>query len=191
MKKTSVKILIGYIVLAIPVIMYLVNLNKEDKSVQSSSEKTYNEASGAFTNTHNSEKESKRVKLYIAAMKETFKMGNGGNGFIAVEEETLEGLEDKKSKEEVLEGLKSLSPNVYWYEEVKNNKALFEFDEKGGMMGTLNGTLLSVKVVELKDDKATIEAISGFGNLGAVLLKYKAVYKNDQWELKVVSKAIS
>lgn len=191
MKKISVKILIGYIVLAIPVIMYLVNLNEEDKSVQSSSEKTYNEVRGAFNDSHNTEEETKRVKLYIAAMKETFKMGNGGNGFIAVEEETLEGLKDKKSKEEVLKGLKSLSPNVYWYEEIKNSKALFVFDEKGEMMGTLNGTLLSVKAVELKDDKATIEAISGFGNLGAVLLKYKVVYKNDQWELKVISKAIS
>jgi len=191
MKKISVKILIGYIVLAIPVIMYLVNFNKEYKSVQSSSEKTYNEVSGAFTNTHNTEKEAKRVKLYIAAMKEAFKMGNGGNGFIAVKEETLKDLKDKRLREEVLEGLKSLSPNVYWYEDVKNSKALFEFDEKGEMMGTLNGTLLSVKAVELKDDKATIEAISGFGNLGAVLLKYKAVYKNYQWELKVISKAIS
>ena len=124
-------------------------------------------------------------------MKAAFNMENGGNGFIAVKEETLEGLKEEKSKQDVLDGLKSLSENVYWYESLKDNKSLFHFNKDGREVGTLNGTLLSIKVDEFKDNEAVIQATCWFGNLGAVFPKYKAVYKNRQWKLEIMSMAIS
>jgi uncharacterized protein YxeA len=133
---------------------------------------------------------AKRVNLYVAVMKAAFQVENGGNGFIAVKEETLEGLKDEKSKQDVLEALKSLSENVYLYEGVKDDKSLFEFDKNGRETRTLNGTLLSIKVEEFNNDEAVIEATSWFGNLGAVFPKYKAIYKNGQWQLEVISMAI-
>ncbi|HEX9061453.1 MAG TPA: hypothetical protein VF941_14830, partial [Clostridia bacterium] len=74
---------------------------------------------------------------------------------------------------------------------VKDDKSLFRFDTDGTMLGTSNGTLLSLKVEEFKGDEAVVEATSWFGNLGAVYPKYKAVYKDGKWELKVLSMAIS
>lgn len=142
-------------------------------------------------NNQYAEEAGKRVKLYIAVMKAAFQIENGGNGFIAVKEGTLEGLKEEKSKQDVIEGLKSLSQNVYWYEGVKDDKSLFEFDKSGRMTRTLNGTLLSIKVEEFNNDEAVVEATSWFGNLGAVFPKYKAVYRNGQWQLKVISMAIS
>lgn len=134
---------------------------------------------------------AKRVDLYVAVMKAAFQKENGGNGFIAVKEETLEGFKEEKSKQNVLECLKSLSSNVYWYEGVRDDKSLFEFDENGRITRTINGTLLSIKVEEFKGNEAVIEATSWFGNLGAVFPKYKAVYRGGQWHLEIISMAIS
>jgi hypothetical protein len=127
---------------------------------------------------------AKKVKLYVSAMKLAFQAKNAGNGFIAVKEETLEGFEEEKSKQDILEGLRSLSRNVYWYEGVKQDISLFEFDNNGRMTRTLNGTLLSIKVEEFKGDEAVIEATSCVDNTGAVSRKYKATYKDGQWLLQ-------
>lgn len=124
-------------------------------------------------------------------MKAAFQTENGGNSFIAVNEEGLEGLKDEKSRQNVLDGLKSLSQKQYWYEGVKDDKSLFEFDKNGRMIRTLNGTLLSMKVDEYKNDEAVVEAASWFGNTGAVYIKYNASYKDGQWQLKAVGMAIS
>lgn len=48
------------------------------------------------------EEAAKRVNLYVAVMKAAFQVENGGNDFIAVKEETLEGLKEEKSKQDVL-----------------------------------------------------------------------------------------
>jgi hypothetical protein len=80
---------------------------------------------------------------------------------------------------------------VYWYEGVKDDKSVFEFDNNGRMRRTLNGTLLSIKVEEFSNDEAVIEVTSWFGNLGAIFPKYKAVYRDGQWQLKVISMAVS
>ncbi len=154
---------------------------------------TYKESTNPLQNENNqyTEEEVKRVKLYIAVMSDAFHIENGGNGFIAVQKDTLEGLKEEKAKQDVLEGLKSLSENVYWYEDVKDDKSFFEFDDNGMMVRTLNGTMLSIKVEQFKNNKAVVEATSWFGNLGAVFPKYKAVYKDGQWELEVISMAIS
>lgn len=134
---------------------------------------------------------AKRVSLYIEAMKSAFQEGNGGNGFIAVKEETLEDLNEERPKQDVLEGLKALSPKVYRYDDIKDDNSLFESDSIGRETRTLNGTLLYINDEEFKGDEAIVEAISWFGNLGAVSPKYKAVYKDGKWELKVLSMAIS
>lgn len=142
-------------------------------------------------NIHYKEEADKRVKLYVAVMKSAFQTENGGNGFIAVKEGTLEGLQEEKSKQDVLDGLKSLAKNVYWYEGVKNDKSLFESDKSGRMIRTINGTLLSIKVDEFNNDEAVVEVTSWFGSLGAIFPKYKAVYEKGQWKLEVKSMTIS
>jgi len=185
MKKIIIGILALCIIGAIAVAIY-VSHTKTNISI-------CKETTNPIQNDNNqyTEEEVKRVKLYVAVMSATFQIENGGNGFIAVQKDTLDGLIEEKAKEDVLEGLKSLTENVYWYEDVKDDKSLFEFDDNGMMSRTLNGTMLSIKVEQFKNNKAVVESTSWFGNLGAVFPKYKAVYKNGQWELEVISMAIS
>ncbi|WP_432666546.1 hypothetical protein R9X47_09390 [Wukongibacter baidiensis] len=134
--------------------------------------------------------EMKKIDLYVLVMTAAFNEENGGNGFIAVEMKSLEGLSDK-GKEEVLNKLKSIAKNVYPFEEVKDDSTKFEKDKDGNLRRSLNGTLLSVRVEKMSKNKATIEATSWFGNLGAVFPKYKAIYKNGKWNLELLSMAIS
>ncbi len=134
--------------------------------------------------------EMKKIDLYVAVMAAAFNEENGGNDFIAVEMEALEGLSDK-GKEEVLNKLKGISKNVYAFEAVKDDSTKFEQDKDGNLTRSLNGTLLSVRVEKMSKNKATIEATSWFGNLGAVFPKYKATYKNGKWNLELLSMAIS
>lgn len=137
-----------------------------------------------------SAEERKKLTLYLTAMKAAFVEENGGNGFIAVKLDTLEGLSDE-AKEEVLDNLRDLSVNIYDFEQVKDDKTKFETDEDGRLIRTINGTLLYVNVEEYNEDEAIIEATSWFGNLGAVFPKYKATYENGKWHLKLLSMAIS
>ncbi len=51
---------------------------------------------------------NKKVDLYVTVMKAAYREENGGNGFVAVKLETLEGLSDKDQKL-VLGGFKDLS----------------------------------------------------------------------------------
>lgn len=192
MKKLIVLMLVVFIILAIPVVMYLQNINKDYDSFQTSTKKTTKEVSEVFNSSQNTEEEEKRVKLYIAVMRDAFKINNGGNRFIAIKKDTLVGL-DEKSKEKVLEGFKDLSPNLYWFEDIKENKSFFILDEnyKDLVAATINGTLLYVNLIEFKDNEAVIEATSWYGNLGAVIPTYKAIYKNGQWELKNIGTGIA
>lgn len=136
--------------------------------------------------TQVSEEESKRIQLYIFVMKDAFEKENGGREFIAVDKGTLEGLEDQ-SKEEVLKGLKNLAKNIYWFEDVKDNNELFVYGSNGMLSHTINGTLLSVNLERYKENEAIIEATSWFGNLGAVMPRYYAIYKDGKWELKILA----
>lgn len=137
-----------------------------------------------------SSKERKKLNLYLTALKAAFEEENGGNGFIAVNLDTLEGLSNE-AKEEVLYNLIDLSANIYSFEQVKDDKTKFERDDDGGLKHAINGTLLYVKLEEYKDNEAIIEVTSWFGNLGAVFPKYKAIYENGKWHLKLLSMAIS
>ncbi len=139
--------------------------------------------------TNEDEKEMRRVDLYVTAMKAAFDIENGGDGFIAVRMDTLEGLSDE-GKQEVLNRLKDLSENVYPFAEVENDSSKFEKNEMG-LVRTLDGALLSINLEEYSENKAVIEATSWFGNLGAVFPKYEAKYKNGEWQLEVLSMAIS
>lgn len=190
MKKIVNKMLVVFVILAIPVVMYLQNINKDYDSVQTSTEKTTKEVSDVFNSSQNTEEEEKRVKLYIAIMRDAFKIKNGGNRFIAIKKDALVGL-DEKSKEKVLEEFKDLSPNLYWFEDIKDNKSFFIHDERGLIAATIKGTFLYINRIEFKDNEAVIEATSWYGNLGAVIPTYKAVYKNGQWELKNMGTGIA
>jgi len=104
--------------------------------------------------------------------------------------DTLEGLSGK-GKQLVMDGLKELSPNVYSYEDIKDDKEKFRHDEQGRLICTLDGSLLYISSVEYKEDKAIITVVSWFGNLGAVFPEYEAVYVDGQWKLNLLSMAIS
>jgi hypothetical protein len=134
--------------------------------------------------------ERQRIDLYVTVMKAAFNEENGGTEFIAVKLDTLEGLSDK-AKGEVLIELASLSPNVYDFEKVKNDKTKFELDENNNLARAINGTLLSIELEKYSDTKADIIGISWFGNLGAVFPEYEATYKNGVWTLKLISMSIS
>ena len=134
--------------------------------------------------------EIKRVDLYVTAMRSAFQEESGGNDFIAVKLETLEGLSDR-AKQEVLNGLKDLSANVYPFEKVKEDRSRFEVDEQGRLSRAVNGALLSVRLQEFSGNHAIIEATSWFGNLGAVFPEYKATYKNGEWHLELTRIAVS
>lgn len=71
-----------------------------------------------------------RMDLYIALMRGSFREENGGSAFIAVKLDTLDGLSDQAK----LEGLKELgilSPNVYSYDDVKDDSTKFVMDDEG------------------------------------------------------------
>lgn len=137
-----------------------------------------------------SKEERKRIDLYVDVMEAAFLEENGGDSFIAIDLDTLEAL-SVTAKEEVLERLKDLSPNVYDFEDVKDDNTKFKLDDQGRLMMSIDGTLLSIELEKYNDNKAIIMGISWFGNLGAVFPKYEASFVNDKWELELISMAIS
>lgn len=137
-----------------------------------------------------SAEERQRVDLYRAVMKGAFNMENGGNKFVAVKLDTLDGLSDQ-AKAELLKELTSISPNVYSFEKVKNDKTKFQLDDGGRLERSIEGSLLWVEIEKYSKSKAVITGVSWFGNLGAVFPKYEATYKNGAWEIKQISMAIS
>lgn len=134
--------------------------------------------------------EKKRVELYTAVMQVAFREENGGDRFIAVKLDALEDLSNQ-AKEELMKKLTNLSPNVYKFEDIKNDNSKFKLDDKGRLVQSLNGTLLWVEVEDYNKNKAIITGVSWFGNLGAVFPKYEATFENGQWKLKKISMAIS
>ncbi len=134
--------------------------------------------------------EARRIDLYLTAMRAAFAIENGGAGFIAVRLDSLEGL-SARGGEVVLEELGDLSANVYDFAKVKGDPSLFRLEKNGDLLATIGGTLLSVRLSEYKGDSAVIQGISWFGNLGAVLPKYKATYRDGAWSLELIAMVIS
>jgi len=130
--------------------------------------------------------ERKIVDLYLTVIKGAFEMGNGPNGFIALRHNTLEGL-GEKAKIEVVRGLEELSPNVLDLEEAKLDSSKFEYDKSGDMIRAIDGTILSVELIEYNQTNALIKAGLWYGNLGAVSPEYKATYIDGKWYLELVS----
>lgn len=192
MNRTINKMLVGVMLLTIFLSIYLQSINKDYKAVQASVGIVESEVSEKLSCIENPEEEAMRVKLYIAVMKDAFNIANGGNDFIAIKKDTLKGLSEK-SKEEVRQGLEVLSPKVYWFEDIKDNKTFFIINEKKNnqISATINGTLLYLDLREFKGNEAIVETTSWYGNLGAVIPTYKALYKNGQWELKNIGTGVS
>lgn len=125
--------------------------------------------------------EQQRIDLYVEVMKSVFEEENGGDGFIAIKLDTLEGL-SAEDKDKVLESFNDISTDVYDFEDIKNDESKFEFDGKNHL-GTINGSVLWIEVEEYKGKSAKITGTSWFGNLGSVSVEYDANYKNGIWEL--------
>lgn len=138
--------------------------------------------------------EEKRIALYTAVLKTAFEEGNGGDHFVAVKLDTLDGLSDLGRKQVMIE-LESLNDDlydyVYDYEDIKDDPLFFHIGDDGEIMGTKNGTLLYLSDVDYRDNRATLTGVSWFGNLGAVFPKYEAHYVNGEWQLELLSIAIS
>jgi ABC-type glycerol-3-phosphate transport system substrate-binding protein len=134
--------------------------------------------------------ERQKMDLYITVMTAAFEEENGGSGFIAVHLDSLEGLSDA-AKTQVLKELTVLSPQVYNFEDVKDDTTKFEFYDAEHHSQTLDGTVLWVKVEEYSATRAVITGVSWFGALGAVFPKYEAIYENGSWQLKLISMAVS
>jgi PBP1b-binding outer membrane lipoprotein LpoB len=138
---------------------------------------------------HISIEERKRIDLYIKVMESAFHEENGGDGFIAIKLDTLEGLSNE-GKEEILKHI-DLSAEVYDFEEVKDDATKFEFMETGQHNSTIDGTVLFIEAEDFKGDKATITGVSWFGSLGAVFPEYEATFIDGEWQLELVSMAVS
>lgn len=156
---------------------------------------TYKELSNTNDNLNQntqeiSYEERQLIDLYITVMKAAYNEENGGNSFIAIKLNTLEGLNDT-GKKEVLKGFSELSEYIYDFDKIKDDKSKFEFLENGILNRAINGTVLSVSLEEYKKNKAIITGESWFGCLGAVFPSYKANYKNGKWELVLINIAVS
>ena len=133
------------------------------------------------------------MDLYVAAMKGAFAEENGGDGFIAIRLDTLEGL-GEKGKQEVLDAFLDISSQIYDLKDIETDETKFIFYDNGErtmLNGTKDGTVLSVAIEEYTGDHAVIEGISWFGSLGAVFPKYEATYENGAWRLELISMAVS
>jgi len=175
------KLILGLLTLAI--VVFIISCTSQENIPNGKDE-------AKESNQEISAEEKQRMDLYIEVMKAAFHEENGGNAFIAIKLDTLEGLSDR-AKEEVMKALTGLSPNVYSFEDVTNDNTKFELDDNGRKRRTLDGALLWVEVEEYSGNKATITGVSWFGNLGAVFPKYEATYKNGMWQLKLIRMVVS
>ncbi len=134
--------------------------------------------------------EMKRIDLYTQVLESAYAEENGGAKFIAVKADSLQGL-SPEGKQLVLDRLKTISDNVYDYEDVKDNPSFFLFDANGNKRGTRDGTLLFLSNITYDENSATLTGVSWFGNLGAVFPEYEAHYINNMWVLTLLSMAVS
>lgn len=102
--------------------------------------------------------EQQRIDLYVEVMKSVFQEENGGDEFIAIKLDTLEGL-NSEGKDMVLESFKDLSPNIYDFEDIKDDESKFKFDGENHL-GTINGSLLWIELEEYTDRSAKIRGTS-------------------------------
>lgn len=140
-------------------------------------------------NTEKDDEEMQKVNLYVRAMRSAFEAENGGNEFIAIKLNTLEGLSSVGEKI-VLKEFEDLSPNVYDFEDIKGDKSKFEF-EGGDPSRAINGSVLWVDLEEHKGSSYKMKATSWFGNLGSVTIEYDVTFIDGAWRLTEISRSIS
>ena len=74
--------------------------------------------SGCNSKEPNSQQlEQQRINLYVEVMKSAFRVENGGDEFIAIKLDTLEGL-SAEGKDMILDRFKDISLSVYYFEEI-------------------------------------------------------------------------
>lgn len=129
--------------------------------------------------------EQQRIDLYVEVMKSAFQEGNGGDDFIAIKLDTLEGL-SSEGKDSVLESFKKLSSNIYDFEDIKHDESKFEIDE-GRLLKTINGSILSIELEDYKDYRAKITGVSSYGHSSYVSIEYYATLANENWDLREFS----
>lgn len=88
--------------------------------------------------------EQQRIDLYVEVMKSVFQEENGGDEFIAIKLDSLEGL-NSEGKDMILESFKDLSPNIYDFEDIKDDENKFKFEGENHL-GTINGSLLWIEL---------------------------------------------
>ena len=141
-----------------------------------------------------SKEEQQRVDLYVLVMREAYLVENGGDGFIAINLESLVDLSDA-ARQVVLDSFSDLSEQVFDYIEIKEDENYFKLGTEGSFAGkpmsTIDGAVLSIFLEEYKENQAIITGESWFGVLGAVFPEYEAAYKNGAWELKLIAMGIS
>lgn len=116
------------------------NNNYHNSAISAASKNTNERQKTVITN-----EDQRRISLYITAMKEVYhSMKSVPNNFIAVKLETLDGL-DSQGKQAVLEGMKDLSPNMYAFENIKNDAGKFRYSNKT-LVSTKGGIILWVDV---------------------------------------------
>ena len=130
------------------------------------------------------EEEKKKAGLYAEALRKIYKQTKAGNGFIAVDLTSLEGLSDE-GKQEVLNRLKQETQcqNVYSFADVKDDGEKFLFDEKGRIVGTRNGALLFLIVQEYKDDSAKLRAVCWLSPNDIFFASYEGKFFDGAWHL--------
>lgn len=128
--------------------------------------------------------EPKRISLYIETLKKIYKKRHSRNQFIAVKTETFDGVEDEIGWGQVLAGLSSLSPNVYNYQYIKNEKDKFQYGKNGSITKILNGILFYLKVNKYNGNEAIITATSWVNTNDSISIKYKGIYTNGKWQVK-------
>lgn len=133
--------------------------------------------------------EQQRINLYLEVMKSVFQVENGGDEFIAIKLDTLEGL-SAEGKDMILDRFKDISLNVYYFEDIKNDESKFKYDGKD-LLGTINGSLLWIELEEYEENSTKIIGTSWFGNLGSISIEYDATFKNGEWKLTELSNNIS
>lgn len=134
--------------------------------------------------------EIKRIDLYVMVMKRAFQTENGGERFIAVDFDTLNGLSEP-AKELLLKKMEGWAKETYKLSEIKSDRTKLEVDIKGRRTRTIDGTILSVRVEKESENKVTLWGTSWFGNLGAVMVKYEATYEAGVWTLKEIGFAMA
>ncbi len=129
-------------------------------------------------------KDEKKISLYAEALERAFKLATGGNGFLAIDLSSLEGLTEEE-KREVLGELKKriMWTNVYSLTDVKNDRGKFILDEEGRIIGTRNGVVLFLVVNYYREDSAQLKVACWISPDKIMVVSYEGKFVDGRWQL--------